>query len=102
MPFGIEMHHLYMVALMIFTFAFSFVVLAAPRFENEVGALLALLLPILAFLVDLMLIPYSFWDGGSLGAMLGLVSYFFIMFFGLLSGYTWRKGKGRGLTSSTH
>lgn len=91
MPYGIELHHLYMAALLMFVFVFSFVVIAAPRFEDWLGAMLAILVPGLIFLADLSLVPYSFWDDGSMGVVLGLVTYYLVMFIGVLSGIGWRK-----------
>lgn len=96
MPFGIEMHHLYMFALMALVFMIGFVVLAGPNTGTKLF-LVSACSPFIAVLVDVRLIPYSFWtidDQTNAGIfILGCVAYFIIMIVGVVAGILWRNHK---------
>ena len=96
MPFGIEMHHLYMFALMALVFMIGFVVLAAPKMPAGLF-IAAATTPVIALIVDINLVPYSFWtidNQTSPGIfILGCIGYYIVLIVGLVAGILWRNHK---------
>lgn len=90
MPYGIEAHHLYMLALMLVVFAIGFLVLSVPKLDNELGALMYFALIGGALFIERQLLSIHSWNDGAFGIVLSLVAYTLVAAVGLIYGHSWR------------
>ncbi len=66
---------IYMGSLSLLLAVFSFFIVAAPRFGDNVKLAMGLLAPLVALAIDKAVFPNSFWNGSNSASMLAFVGY---------------------------
>lgn len=88
-------HQAYMLGLILVVFAIGFILLARPNLVTAAFVVLVLCVPLAAVILDVKLIPYSFWvtDGANNpgGIILGWMLYSGAALTGTFVGVVYRK-----------